>query len=312
MSKKTKAATGVAGTAELLPMGAVTRRTGISEHTLRAWERRFDFPRPTRLASGHRRYTEQQVSQLILISRALEAGCRAGDVVPLSATRLHSLFSNLQADETQSAGFSSEAWVNRILAAAIELNSAAIDTAIVVEAAELGVSRFLRERAVPLIAALGEGWANGEIEVRHEHLVTQVLESRLRALRAPFDNINRGRPIVLACLPGEVHGLGLQLAGVESAASGRKVLILGPQTPVAEIAAAARTTEAVAVGLSVSLFAAPDETLRMVNRLRTALSPDIELWVGGGGAAALSEISGQVEHFHSLDDLRAALQTLPA
>jgi len=40
---------------EMWPMGAVTKRTGITEHTLRAWERRFDFPKPVRLVSGHRR-----------------------------------------------------------------------------------------------------------------------------------------------------------------------------------------------------------------------------------------------------------------
>jgi predicted DNA-binding transcriptional regulator AlpA len=56
---------------DLWPMGAVTRRLGISEHTLRAWERSFGFPKPVRLPSGHRRYTSDQVRQLQLINRVL-------------------------------------------------------------------------------------------------------------------------------------------------------------------------------------------------------------------------------------------------
>ena len=68
---------------QLWPMGAVTRRTGISEHTLRAWERRFGFPTPVRLASGHRRYSSEQVRHLLMIAKALEAGHRAGDIVPM-------------------------------------------------------------------------------------------------------------------------------------------------------------------------------------------------------------------------------------
>ena len=40
--------------AQLWPMGAVARRTGIGEHTLRAWERRFGFPAPHRLESETR------------------------------------------------------------------------------------------------------------------------------------------------------------------------------------------------------------------------------------------------------------------
>ena len=53
---------------QLWPMGAVTRRTGIGEHTLRAWERRFGFPDPVRLPSGHRRYPLEQVRRLALIN----------------------------------------------------------------------------------------------------------------------------------------------------------------------------------------------------------------------------------------------------
>ena len=68
---------------QLWPMGAVTRRTGIGEHTLRAWERRFGFPKPVRLASGHRRFSGDQVQHLLLIAKALESGYRAGDIVPL-------------------------------------------------------------------------------------------------------------------------------------------------------------------------------------------------------------------------------------
>jgi len=72
---------------QLWPMGAVTLRTGIGEHTLRAWERRFGFPVPVRLASAHRRYPLEQVRRLVLINAALGCGYRAGDVVPLPSGR---------------------------------------------------------------------------------------------------------------------------------------------------------------------------------------------------------------------------------
>ncbi|HEY7793774.1 MAG TPA: DICT sensory domain-containing protein [Gaiellaceae bacterium] len=43
---------------ELLTIGQMARRTGVSVPTLRAWEDRYGFPRPVRLGSGHRRFTE--------------------------------------------------------------------------------------------------------------------------------------------------------------------------------------------------------------------------------------------------------------
>lgn len=47
-----------------LPISVVAARTGVSVPVLRAWERRFGFPEPARLASGHRRYPEAEVERI--------------------------------------------------------------------------------------------------------------------------------------------------------------------------------------------------------------------------------------------------------
>jgi MerR family transcriptional regulator, light-induced transcriptional regulator len=58
-------------------------RTGVSEATLRAWERRHGFPNPERTGSGRRRYSEEQVEQ---VKRVL-AGRRSGLSLPLAIER---------------------------------------------------------------------------------------------------------------------------------------------------------------------------------------------------------------------------------
>ena len=45
-------------------MGEIASRTGVTEQTLRMWERRHGFPRPDRGPGGHRRYTEEQLEQV--------------------------------------------------------------------------------------------------------------------------------------------------------------------------------------------------------------------------------------------------------
>jgi DNA-binding transcriptional MerR regulator len=59
---------------EGLPMRDVVERAGIGEATLRAWESRYGFPEPQRLASGHRRYHERDVEVLRLAVRLREDG----------------------------------------------------------------------------------------------------------------------------------------------------------------------------------------------------------------------------------------------
>src|SRR5215217_767483 len=57
-----------------LSIGDVVERTGLSEGTLRMWERRHGFPRPERLPSGHRRYRESDVELIRRVVRERDAG----------------------------------------------------------------------------------------------------------------------------------------------------------------------------------------------------------------------------------------------
>jgi DNA-binding transcriptional MerR regulator len=57
-----------------LTIGELARRSGVAVPTLRAWERRYGFPRPQRLPSGHRRYELGDVSRVRAVARARESG----------------------------------------------------------------------------------------------------------------------------------------------------------------------------------------------------------------------------------------------
>ena len=142
---------------QLWPMGAVSRRTGITEHTLRAWERRFGFPRPVRLPSGHRRYTSEQVRHLLLITLALDQGCRAGDVVPMPLDRLEALLREAGALDAPTEAAPAERWLESLMDGVRRFDTAAVSGLLQRDAGLLGLPRFLRERVVPLITELGEG-----------------------------------------------------------------------------------------------------------------------------------------------------------
>lgn len=59
-----------------LTIGDLADRTGVSSATLRVWEQRHGFPRPQRLESGHRRYSEDDVETIRGIVRRKSAGLR--------------------------------------------------------------------------------------------------------------------------------------------------------------------------------------------------------------------------------------------
>jgi DNA-binding transcriptional MerR regulator len=296
---------------QLWPMGAVTRRTGIGEHTLRAWERRFGFPKPVRLASGHRRFSGDQVQHLLLISKALESGYRAGDIVPLPLSELEQLLQSSGVFDPISATGSAEDVMLLAFDACKRFDRDALAALLHSEAAVLGLPRFLRQRVAPLLDEVGDAWGRGEIEIRHEHFFSEVLEDELRSLRAPLESAAKGRPVVIASLPNELHGLGLQIAALAIVTAGRSVRVLGPHLPVEEIVQAAKALDASAVGLSVSIFSEPEETAREINAVREQLPDEVALWIGGAGSTKLENFPSGVERTASLDDLDRVLMRLP-
>lgn len=57
-----------------LTISAVSARTGIGVPSLRAWEQRFGFPQPDRLAGGHRRYDEADVARILRVIAERDSG----------------------------------------------------------------------------------------------------------------------------------------------------------------------------------------------------------------------------------------------
>ena len=69
-----------------LGIGEVVERTGVAEATLRMWERRYGFPVPERLASGHRRYSDSEIELI----RAVVAKRAAGLALPVAIEQARS------------------------------------------------------------------------------------------------------------------------------------------------------------------------------------------------------------------------------
>lgn len=291
----------------LWSLAAVTRSTGIGAHTLRAWERRYGFPRPERLPSGHRRYTSEQVTRLRLISQVLAVGHRAGGIVPLPLEKLRQLLGGGLAEPSKGLPTGQ---LDALIEASFRFDREAVVSTFQGWCAELGLAAFLKERMAPLAREIGAAWAEGRLDIRHEHFLTELMEDTLRSLRMPLDASGVGRPLLLATLPGERHALGLQMAALAAAIHRRRVRLLGTQCPIPELLETAFKLDAAAVGLTVAGSSAFPETALAVAELRAKLPVAVQLWVGGAGGTLLGDLADGVLLLPTLDDQERALAAL--
>ena len=82
-----------------LSIGEVVKATGVGEATLRAWERRFGFPRPHRQPSGHRRYSRDEVERIVRVVEERERGIALATAIErarAAAAGVPSLFARLR------------------------------------------------------------------------------------------------------------------------------------------------------------------------------------------------------------------------
>jgi DNA-binding transcriptional MerR regulator/methylmalonyl-CoA mutase cobalamin-binding subunit len=263
-------------------IGAVARATGLSPDTLRVWQKRYGFPVPRRKPSGHRLFTGADVRRLRRISDALARGHRPGQVVPLTEARLESLLTGARPGVEPSGDARSR--IRALMELVRKQRGAELATALLADAASLGPAEFLRLRAAPMIHEIGEAWARGDLGIRHEHFFSERLEDVLRTLRLPFETAAAGPRILLATLPEETHGLGLQMASLLAAFAGLRPDLLGTDTPVAEIVAAARSRRPAAVGISISISTGGPASRDRLAELRRGLPASVPILVGGAGA----------------------------
>lgn len=129
---------------------------------------------------------------------------------------------------------------------------AAVET---VRSGDLGVLELERLVLAPLMIDTGAAWQSGEIQVWEEHFASATVRTIVDALYPDVVALAReaeptGWSVVLACPPEEEHDLGLRMLADRFEIAGWATYFLGADTPVGEIADAAREFSADLIVLS--------------------------------------------------------------
>jgi len=291
----------------------VSKRTGLSMEVLRAWERRFGFPKPERRSGSNRRlYSRADIARLLAIQSVLASGYRIGDVISKTRVELEALAGTAEGAGAPAHGpfdGTSSTDAERLVALLNRDDVTALEGELRRGAATLGPRRFLTELAHPFAVAVGEAWVEGALSIRHEHVATECLTTRLRQLLDAYQDVESRPLVVLATLPGEWHTLPLQMVALYLAVGGAKPRLLGGPTPVSEIVEATRMFDADIVGITVTPASDRAETRRAIRTLVRSLPSGVPLWVGGSGAPALElepDTALALTSWQALDEALAA------
>jgi DNA-binding transcriptional MerR regulator len=225
----------MASAGEVLRIGELSKRVGVSPALLRAWERRYGLLHPARSAGGLRLYSPADVERVALMQQHLADGMAAAEAAALAVR-------DVDAEEAAGATLHPGA-IRDELAEALDAFDEPRAQAILDRLLALAtVETLLSEVIVPYLQELGERWKRGEASVAQEHFASGVLRGRLLGLARGW-GLGLGPAAVLACLPGEQHDLGLIAFGLALRSRGWRIVYLGPDSPIDTVADVSRRIE---------------------------------------------------------------------
>lgn len=285
----------------------VEQTTGLARETLRKWELRYHFPKPSRGARGQRMYSHDEVLRLQLIKQLINLGLRPGKLVALPLASLQALLADARTVDRNVSGTAADSLLNCLAPGA---SVHAVRTHLERLIKQEGLAHFVDQHLPAFNLVVGNAWQAGHLGVHAEHHYTETVRHAVkRAL--PSVHALHGSPRVLATTPpGELHSLGVLALQAALTLQGAHCISLGTQTPHHDVVRAVDDLDIQVVAISASECLCPDVMRSYLLTLRHTLPQACRLWAGGKGCTPLAQqLPAGIELFQTVGQAALAWRT---
>lgn len=316
----------------LYPMRLVTRLTGLSADTIRAWERRYSAIEPRRSAGNTRRFSVEDVRRLVLLRDATAQGHSISTIAKLDVDDLERLVgasSESQVVESgappsrvppmRSGDTGSISPITTVSDAGFqELRTAYIEAIEQFDARRanetmMRAATFLDRRVlifgmiVPLVQMVRIRTADATFGVAQEQMVSSHVRNLVSSVLRFMPPRQDASQILLTTPPGHRSELGALATALLAATKGLDPLYLGPGLPYEELKWAVHMSKAGVVILDVSQELSTDASREFSAGLNL-ISDGVEVWVNANETKLLSGQLPKARLFQGFDSLETALE----
>lgn len=233
------------------PIRTISELTGVPTTTLRAWERRYGLLKPSRTAKGHRLYSGEDIDLIKDIVKLLKSNHTISEAIRIIRNPELNTLDSSEADDHWAL------YRQRMLKSIENFSEQNLDTTYNEVLSIYPIDMVTEQVIIPVLRELGDRWQARETGIAEEHFFSAFLRNKLGARLHHESHRSRGSKILVSCLPGEHHELGILLFCIAAISHGYQILYLGTDMPPSQLSRVVERTNVSAVllsGTNVSLL----------------------------------------------------------
>mgnify|MGYP000032370739 FL=1 len=151
--------------------------TGIKAHTLRIWERRYDFLEPARTPTNIRYYSDEQLKKLLNFGILVRNGYRVSKLNKMTDEQVYEEVAKVLADP----GSERSDEMKGLTLAMLEMNEEDFDDIFERQVIRKGFFRTITETIYPFLQYVGVLWTTNKAMIAQEHYMSNLIRQKLIA-----------------------------------------------------------------------------------------------------------------------------------
>jgi DNA-binding transcriptional MerR regulator/methylmalonyl-CoA mutase cobalamin-binding subunit len=206
--------------------------SGIKAHTIRIWEQRYDLIKPSRTGTNIRRYSSDELRHILNISLLNKNGYKISHINKMSEEEIHEKILSLNDVKAQR-----DRLVNELIANLSSMKLDEFEKQVDSYILSRGIEKTITYLIFPFLEKIGILWLTNNINPAQEHLVTNIIRSKLiNGIETTHSHVKVNKSFLLFLPESEYHELGLLFVHYLLKSKGVKVYNLGANIPLKDVA----------------------------------------------------------------------------
>ena len=226
----------------LFSISQLAQFSGIKQHTIRIWEKRYNALSPTRSEGNTRYYNNNQLRRLLNIVSLMQLNYKISQLGTMPDNELYKIIGSAT---YESMPESAEYFVLHLTRAGLSYDEMQFDKIFSHCILRYGMTETYKKILYPMLVRTGLMWSCNTMPPANEHFVSSLLRQKISTAIDSLPHALPGEETWMLFSPeDEFHEIGLLFAHYLIRVSGKKVIYLGTNMPLDSLAAAVKDAQA--------------------------------------------------------------------